>query len=164
MPTRGRSRSTYGKRVISAARKVTWIGSVIAPTSLAAGAQSFTELFTNFRPQTRKGLTLLRIRGTLRVNSTDAALSADFATGFLRFREGATFFPRPETDTQEPWLWWKATSALPSEGQSNFFDLDIKAKRVMRSDDDEIGFMMENTDSAQTLSFALGIRALWALP
>ena len=149
-------------------RQTMWFGAAIDPAFVAPGVNAFTAVLANLAEDnkiTLKGVTILRIIGSLRVNSTDATFSAEYFAGIKTVpEESATTLPDPATDLDADWMWWDRQVALPAEGKSNYFSLDIKAKRKFRRPDDKLLFLMSNDDASQSIEYAWGIRILLALP
>ncbi len=109
-----------------------------------------------------RGLTVLRIVGRLRANSTDSSLSVEVSFGFIYNRSGD---PTPDPEFDEfPWMYRQVTSQLPAEGVSNYFDLDIRTKRNIKDPQGNLLAVYKNQDTAQTAEFQLGVRILWGLP
>jgi len=136
---------------------------VTSPVTLGPGLTNFTDLTLGFHANLRKGMTVVRILGTIRVNSTDASLSTDFAMGITTAR-GSASFPDPSGDAQEPWLYWFRGSALPASDSGQHRELDVQSQRLFRDQDRRLIFLMENDDSTQSLEWTLGLRILYKLP
>ena len=172
MPKRSyRSRSSQRS---APRRKTTWIGQTYDPATLAPGGQSFIDcggdqLEDNTEtPIGRAGLTRLRIIATLRINSTDANLSAEMTFGFI-MTDGDAFvasaLPDPFTDPDAPWMHWDRRTVLPPSDSGQHLALDIRAKRVYRGGNDPtVALILQNDDAAQTIEFSFGFRMLLGLP
>jgi len=139
---------------------------------LAAGAQTGIQLSAALpdvatNPLARQGLTIMRILGTLRINSTDANLSAEGSFGFIMM-DGDAFsggtLPDPLLDPDAPWMYWDRRVFLPPSDSQQHLRIDIRARRAWRGNDMELVLILENDDSTQTLEFAFGFRILVALP
>ena len=164
MTTRRRGRSTSPR---TPRRKLDWITAVVGPQSVAPGQETLSDLTSGF-PITdfeRSRLTVMRMVGTLRVNSTDANLSVDWAAGFTMMNEdqvNSLVLPDPATDDVQ-WLWWDARSSLPASDGSQQLTIDSKSRRRYNTKETRFTFIMQNTDGVQSLEFRLGIRILHAL-
>ncbi len=102
------------RRVPTTRRRTQWDGSVVAPATVGPGVRSFSLLNMPRGLGERMGLTVARVIGSLRVNSTDASLSVDFEAGFkMLSEEEAVTVPSPTGDLDADWLWWHHSSALP---------------------------------------------------
>ena len=170
MTTRGgsrrRSRSSRAPR-----RPTGWMGAATEPTTVAPGGQSFVNLTGQLldvedTPLAKQSLTILRIIGMLRVNSTDANLSAEAAFGFIMVdgdAGAAAVLPDPLLDIDAPWLWWQRRVVLPPSDAGQQIPIDSRAKRRFRGNDDGLNFIIDNDDATQSLEFALGLRVLIVL-
>ena len=115
----------------------------------------------------RKGMTLLRIVGSLRVQSTDATYSVDWAAGIFMAREPTYTpgsFPDPRTDPDTNWMMRWSRTSLPASDSQQTLDLDVRSKRKFMNSDDKVVFYLVNTDSAQQAEVALAGRCLYAMP
>ena len=138
-------------------------GSVLAP-----GGQSSVEL-TQDMPVAgtndvgRKGMTIIRAFIHVRVNSTHASLSVEGSFGLIMVdgdaRAGLTL-PDPDLDHGAGWLYWARREFLPPSDSGQHFELDIRAKRKFRGNDDGLMFVIDNDDAAQSLEFVVGGRVL----
>ena len=152
-------------------RKTGWMGAVTEPTTVGPGAQSFVNLTSELldvtqTPLARQALTIMRIVGMLRVNSTDANLSAEAAFGFIMVDGDAgvaAALPDPLLDVDAPWLWWQRRVVLPPSDAGQQINVDSKSRRRFRGNDDSLNFIIDNDDATQSLEFALGLRVLIAL-
>ena len=161
MTMKGRSRRRSSPR--AAKRRSVWETSQAAATVVAPGTTASFP-FTLDAYQSRnmmKGITVVRIVGTIRVNSTDAVLSCDYVMGITVDAFGIV---ASASDASQPWMWWKRSSALPASGVQIFLEIDIKAKRRFREDNDQLRLNVENNDAAQSLEFMPGMRTLYLLP
>jgi len=147
-----------------------WFNAITDPATVAAGASAVVDLAVGYRDVAggvgRKGCTLTRIIGTVRVNSTDASLSAEGTFGFVKYREdaGLANVPFPSSDDDAPWLYWKRRVFLPASDSGQHIELDVKSQRKFNESDDNLLFVIQNDDATQSLEFALGLRMLWKLP
>jgi len=174
---RGSRRSRRPRKLVE------WITLTIGPVTVAINTQSVTDLLngslwrgsasaesTSLRPISRKGWTLIRTILDLRVNSTDAALSADFVVAMMgpinEDAYDASNYPDPAEidDTGFPWILWKAGSALPASGVDLNHHFDVKSRRRLREPEDDLTLMIENLDAAQQLEYYVGIRCLLQAP
>ncbi len=114
----------------------------------------------------KQGLTLLRLFATVRINSQDAALSAEGSFGFIMV-DGDAFavqaVPDPMEDPDAAWLYWEARSYLPASDAMQHRELDIKARRTFRGNDTTLAMILQNDDPAQSLEFFLSFRYLLGL-
>ncbi len=156
----------------SARRQMQWDTSNFVPATVTAGGQATADVTSGFWEAVagagRKGITVLRIIGSLRVNSTDATFAAEWAAGFGIIEEDSATagqFPDPQNDADFNWLWWMARAAPPAAGSTaNNMDIDSKAKRRFMQGDASLWFILNNADSTQELEFKLSVRTLYALP
>ena len=162
MVTRGRSprRSPSYRR--GTRHSYEWDTSQIAAASVAPGVTAFTRIDAGFRTALLKGLRIERIILFLRINSTDASLSADFVVGVIVHPGQAAGVPSP-SDESAPWMYWERGSALPASDAYQTRRLDVRAKRVFRDSHDQLLVVMENNDSAQTVEYIFGARVLYRL-
>ncbi len=165
--SRTRSRPTGRSRARTA-----WIVDTTDPSTVVAGTISVVNLMTELldaleSPLWRQGLTLLRTFLDLRVNSTDASLSTEYAGGLI-MADGdavaATVVPTPLIDGDAPWLWWERRVALPASDSQQNRKIDVRAKRRMSGNDNALLYVIHNDDPTQSLEFALGARMLIRLP
>ncbi len=164
---RSQSRSRGAPR-----RKTAWLGGITNPLTVGPGGQATSQLTTELPTvaediTARQGLTVLRIFMTLRMNSTDANLSAEATFGLIMMdgdARSAGAFPDPVSDVDAPWMYWERRVLLPPSDSQQHLMLDIKAKRRFRGNDDGVQVIIDNDDPAQSLEFALGVRMLLALP
>jgi len=162
-----------GSRRYSRKPRYAWESSTFDPASVTSGSTSTAGLLSNapadaIETLTAQGLTVVRIVGSLRVNSEDVALSVEWAAGISviqndAFNAGAV--PSPLTSTAQKWMWWLSRVSPPvgAGGLSLQVDLDIKSKRKLDARD-RLYFVIRNHDAVQSLEFALSVRVLVRLP
>ena len=148
-----------------ARRRTAWFGAVTDPVTIAPGGQGTVDLSSPMGGAVgeRQGMTIARIRGILRANSTDANLSCESAFGIIMVENDAALagaFPDPIGDESNPWLWWQRRVLLPPSDAAQHIELDVRAMRRFRAADDTLRFMIDNDDAAQTLEFVIGFRLL----
>jgi len=107
------------------------------------------------------GYLLVRTIGSLRVNSTDAALSVDWNAAIALRNDSNVPVPG---DEQNPWVWQEAGSALPATGTGLYIRFDVKSKRLFRNPQSDLLFIMANQDSVQSLEYVFNLRMLFKLP
>jgi len=136
-----------------------WAVAQIAPATVGPGVTSFTDIFQNIGA----GKTILRIVGSIRVQSTHATLSCDFVYG-VGVKPGAMSNVLNPSDSSFPWMHWRRGAALPASDSGQARDVDIRSKRRVRDEHDDLQFIIENNDSAQSLEYVFGFRFLVRLP
>ena len=163
----GRSRSSGGRP----RRRTMWFNGFIDPATVAAGAQAFTDLMiqapTGEGRIGRAGLTLIRTMGWLRVDSSDASLSAEWTAGIAVVDQDAALgsaLPDPSSDATFPWVWWMRGVSLPAAGPTAWLNIDVKSMRRFRDNGAQLHFIMDNDDATQSLEYAFGLRLLYKLP
>jgi len=153
-------------------RRTAWTGFSQDPVVLGPGGQGVSNLLGHLpdatvNPLYRQGLTLLRIVGSLRLNSTDATLSAEGHFGFI-MSDGDAFasltLPDPAVDHEAPWMHWDRRVFLPPSDSQQHLALDIRVKRKMKGNDDTCLLIVDNDDAAQSIEYAFGFRLLLQLP
>ena len=169
MPARRRSYS----RSPRTRRRYAWETSIFDPEIVTIGNQAYGGLLAvpavnTIEALSSQGQTVLRCIGSLRINSTHATDSVEWAAGITMVGPDAFAagnLPDPVTDSNEKWMWWMARVSPPpgAGGTAIQIDLDVKAKR-RRASGDEMAFIIDNHDSAQQLEFALSVRVLVQLP
>ena len=150
-----------------------WESSVFDPATVAPGAQTAASLLVGSSTGSITGLiaqgfNVIRILGSLRVNSTDVALSVEWAAGITvvgKDAAAANVNPDPLTDDFHKWMWWMARVSPPpgAGGTSIQIALDVKARRKLTGQDN-LRFIIENHDAFESLEFALSTRVLIQLP
>ena len=169
MTTRRRRSRSFSR---APRRRTAWTGRTIDPAIVAAGGQNVNDILTGLpdateNPIGRYGLTIMRIVGSLRINSTDVALSTECGFGFIMVdgdASAASAFPEPTVDEEAPWLHWDRRVVLPPSDSQQHLKLDIRARRRMGGNDISLFFIINNDDATQSLEYALGVRVLLALP
>ena len=162
--TRRRSRARTPRRPTA------WHGDLSDPATVAPGGQTAVNLTQTLldvdeSPLFKQTLTLLRAFITLRINSTDANLSAEGSFGFIMEdgdQTSAAGHPDPDLDVDAPWLYWDRRVFLPPSDSGQHLKIDIRARRKFAGNDVNLFFIMDNDDSTQSLEFALGWRLLLA--
>ena len=154
-------------------RRYAWESSTFDPVTMLPGAQVSANLLSTAAvdtPETllMQGVKIVRMIGSLRVNSIDVSLSVEWAAGITvvgKDADQANAIPDPVTDTAHGWMWWMSRVSPPpgAGGTSIQIDLDIKSQRRLRSQDRPI-FVIDNHDGFETLEFALALRVLVQLP
>ena len=166
MTTRRRSPSRSFARARAPRRQTVWDTTFTDPVAVTQGAVAFVRLSLGFRTDVRKGLTILRVIGQLHVASNSAGQSVEWNAGLTMVVENNV--PSPAADLNEPWMWYKGghtDSFAALDGVSHqSYDMDVKAKRRFREDDDQLLFVIANHDVAFTLAFNIAARVLYALP
>jgi len=167
MTTQRRSSSRRGSR--APRRKMDWDTVLIDPTTIAAGAQGVTDMTAGFFVGLRKGLTVVRIIGSMQVRSGTAGAEVEWVAGISLVRRepaGASVFPDPATDGSHPWMWWKRGVVLTPAGDrpQNDIPIDVKAQRKFTDAGDTLQFILDNDDSASSVIFSFGLRVLYKLP
>ncbi len=153
-------------------RKVAWMGGTTDPATVTAGAQTAVNLTSTLEDTTenpigKRGLTIVRTHATLRINSTDASLSAEMSFGLIMMdgdAVAASAYPDPLQDPEASWLHWARRVLLPASDSQQHLELDIKAKRRFRGNDDNLMLILQNDDATQSFEFAFGFRLLLMLP
>ena len=111
-------------------------------------------------------MTILRMRGEFTVASNGAGQSVEYLAGFAFVTEFNV--PNPTLDNDERWMWFAGghTDAGPVAAEIPHMRhmIDAKAKRRFNENDDQLIFVVANHDAVATLSFALTVRVLYALP
>ena len=139
-----------------------WDNSQVGAQTVAPGNDLIVDLSDSMKGGNRElaGLTVIRSIGMLRINSTDANLSADWVAGlYLRQQQSSLGL----SVDRHPYMWWQRGSALPASGVDLTINFDVKSKRKLNPGNDLV-FGVENNDPAQTVEFIFGIRVLWMLP
>ena len=164
---RGRSRRGASRPHYS------WETSTFAPTTVNFGNQVTADLAadttgSNDQLTPTQALTVVRIIGSLRVNSTAALLSVDWAAGITMIESdafNANVVPEPQSQPNK-WMWQMARSSPPpgAGGSSIQIDLDIKSRRRFPGGKGVLAFIIDNTDDFEQLEFALSVRVLFRLP
>ena len=168
MPPRRRRSSNRGPKA-----RYAWETSVFDPASVGPGAETTANLASDSTGDVSQfaqvqGLSVVRIIGSLRVNSTHASLSVEWAAGIAMIEDdafAANVVPDPLTQPFK-WMWWMARVSPPpgAGGSSIQIELDIKARRRFPGGTGILGFIINNHDVAETLEFALSTRVLLRLP
>ena len=163
MPTTRRYPSTSRRFRRATPRVYQWENSRTAPASLAPGVTGSTDLSVNvFADNLKKGATVVRVLGHLRLISTDAALSVDFSAALFMRQQSTSIDP---TNATYPFMWWMANSAPPASGSvANNFEIDVKSRRKFLWNDADLMFSVKNTDGAQSLEYVIGLRVLFTRP
>ena len=153
--------------------KYAWESSSFDPATLAPGSQVTAQLLSanlgGVAGILAAAFTVVRIIGSLRVNSDDATLSVEWAAGIAPIMGDAVtanVFPDPHaSDDQFPWQWWMSRVSPPAGagGLSIQVELDIKAQRRMTGNQ-RLMFILNNHDAFETLEFSLSTRVLVKLP
>jgi len=164
-----RRRARYSRKP----RRMAWESSVFDPATVAPSAQVTAALLPQPPANTvetlsAQGISIVRIIGSLRVNSTHATLSAEWAAGITLVNSdgfGVNAVPDPVADTQQKWMWWMARVSPPpgAGGTSIQLALDIKARRKYLPNN-VLAFIIENHDATESIEFALSVRVLVQLP
>jgi len=166
---RSRSRRRYSS---APRRKTAWMGGQTDPAVVAAQAQSFVNMTETLEDLTenpigRQGLTLIRIVGSLRINSTHATNSVEASFGFIMVdgdAESTGSVPDPKTDFSAPWLHWDRRVFLPPSDSGQHIALDIRVARKFTGNNNDLVLVLDNDDATESFEFALGFRCLFKLP
>jgi len=113
----------------------------------------------------RKGLTVIRIFGTLSVIPGVAGTQSEFHAGIAMMEEDAALagaFPDPATDANFGWLWWQR--GAPQEDIANRYNVDVRSQRKFPNGDSRLYMIVENDDSVQNMTVTFGLRVLYKLP
>ncbi len=167
MTTQRRGRTSGSRRGFSRTRRQTeWENAITDPAVITAGLKGVVDLTSGYHAAERKGLTVARIIGAVRVNSADATLSVEFSMGITMETEqsvtqGAT--ANPLSNSRTPWMWWLRWVALPAAGPSVPWMIDVRAQRKFVGSRDSLMFLIQNDDTTQSLEFSLGLRVLYKL-
>ena len=164
-PRRGRRRSVATR---TARRRTEWDNTVTGEVVIAPGAQATVDMTAGFRAADgRKGLTLLRIFGSLTVRAVIANGLHQWVAGIAYVSAeaaGALALPDPAVDGNFPWVWWKGGHIFEATDFSQVHMVDTKGKRNFREADAQIRFQFDNDGVANSIGFSLRLRALYALP
>ena len=165
MTTRGRRRfsSRGGQK-----RQNEWDTIITEPTLVGAGAQGIVDLMSGFHANDRKGMTLVRMIGQIGIAPTGAGDQVEFAAGITIMEADAAAagaYPDPSSDNLHPWLWWVRDAPFRESGSTRniLYPIDVKGMRRLRSSADSFYLIVENDDSAHTLTLTVGFRMLYKL-
>ena len=155
-------------------RNYDWTHLVTDSVNVAANGLVSSDLFTNFAFSQLQGNSIVeRIIGTVYLypaTFTDTG-EALVAVGLIENDAAAAgAFPRPLLDVDFPWMFWKRVSlgGIIGTAVGHFpaftLELDIKAKRKIKSPLDELRIFIENDDGTFTFQMAMGLRILVSRP
>ena len=115
----------------------------------------------------RKGLTVLRMIGSLTVTPTSLDLNAQFAAGITMVDgDPLEADQHPSHESGESWLWWQSGALHDdTELKTERYPIDSRSRRRFRERDSQLRFYIENHSADNiTFNFFLGMRVLYALP
>ena len=153
MTTRRPSRSNTPRR------QRQWENSRLGITTLAAVTTGVTPLSIPRDLGERKGLTVVRIIGTLSVSNTAADNSTQDWLAGIGIAITGTNVPNP-TDDEYPWLWWDG-GITRNDQQTDRIVIDTKAMRKLDPEED-LEFVIRNND-AESMLYGFALRALYLL-
>ena len=171
MTTRRRSQRSFRAR--GPRRRTVWDNTITDPSSVPFGASSAVEITSGFRSvgggAGRAGVTILRMIGSLYVRVETLAVDTELVVGFGMVDEdagNALALPDPSGDEGFSWLWWKRLVLYNASGAEQMTEvpIDVKSRRRFRSELERMYFMIDNDDPQHNVTFALGLRVLYALP
>jgi len=116
-----------------------------------------------FHVDARKGITVVRMIGGLRIEAVGVGGSVEVAAGITMVRANAQL-PDPQLTVEEPWMWWLNDTVLPASDSGQYRPIDVKSMRKFVDQDRRLMFIVKNHDAVETLSFSLGVRVLYKLP
>ena len=152
------------------ARRVTWTGANLSITTVGV-AKSFTELLGDANDEMQRGFTLLRVRGEIGLrNSVDSNALIRGTMGMIVAQAGTLTagIPDPSIDHDADWFWYQPfVHFTPLDGAANakstrIWEVDGKAMRKIT--DHKAVFFVASSLTSPNLTYAVGLRFLFAQP
>ena len=136
---------------------------------LIVGANTLVTVQFPLPVNTAGGQTLVRIRGTVNAHSdTDSATIHRAAIGFIVYNSLLSVGALNMQDLTAQWMFNQLLLSNPGQSgdtatsvKAKEFDIDIKAKRRLRSPLERLFMFLENFDGAQIALVTHTLRALW---